>query len=480
MATSLSSGAEGLSPQSEAFSSALLWLHAVSDGVIAASFLLIPVALLYIYKRRGESSPGEAALVTLFSLFIFVVGLAHLASLLTLWLPGIQGKGLEGLLKAAGALLALTTAIVIWKLAPQLLRLPSRDRLQAEVAAHLRTFEELKAARHQLEERVQARTKELDEAKQRFEIALRGSPISVFSQDKDMRFTWVHNAPAGLSPEMLLGKTDAEALPGEAAEKIMAAKRKAMETGEAQELETNFELFGRRRSFYLLIESLSDEQGNVLGTTSVAVDISERKANEDQLRLLLRELTHRSKNLLAVIHAIARQTASRTRSVEDFLDRFSARLVAIGCSHDLLIADNWHGASLRMLVEQQLGEHADRFGEQIAIEGEDVMLKPEAVQNLGLALHELATNATKYGSLSEPRGQVSIKWQFCEEASKLRLVWQERGGPEVSPPQRSGFGRAMIENVVGQALEGDVNLSFPPKGVRCVIVIPSAQVTSRG
>jgi two-component sensor histidine kinase len=218
----------------------------------------------------------------------------------------------------------------------------------------------------------------------------------------------------------------------------------------------------------------------VLGTTSVAVDVSERKANEDQLRLLLRELTHRSKNLLAVIHAIARQTASRTRSVEDFLDRFSARLCAIGCSHDLLIADNWQGASLRMLVEQQLGEHAEQFGETIAIEGEDVMLKPEAVHNLGLALHELATNAQKYGSLSDPRGQVRIEWQFCEEASKLKLVWQERGGPPVTPPQRSGFGRAMIETVIGQALEGDVSLSFPPKGVRCVIVIPSAQVTSRG
>ena len=218
----------------------------------------------------------------------------------------------------------------------------------------------------------------------------------------------------------------------------------------------------------------------MIGTTSVAVDITERRVNEDQLRLLLRELTHRCKNLLAVIHAIARQTASRTRSVQDFLDCFSARLVAIGCSHDLLIADDWHGASLRMLVEQQLGEHADRFGEQIAIEGEDVMLKPEAVQNLGLALHELATNAQKYGSLSDPSGQVSIKWQFCEEASKLKLVWQEKGGPPVTPPERSGFGRVMIETVVGQALEGDVRLSFPPKGVRCVIVIPSLQVTSRG
>jgi two-component sensor histidine kinase len=184
--------------------------------------------------------------------------------------------------------------------------------------------------------------------------------------------------------------------------------------------------------------------------------------------------------LLAVIHAIARQTASRTRSIEDFLDRFSARLGAMGASHDLLIADDWQGASLRMLVEQQLGDHAERFGEKIAIEGEDVMLKPEAVQNLGLALHELATNAHKYGSLSEPEGEVSISWKFCEDASKLKLVWQERGGPKVTPPERSGFGRAMIENVVSKALEGDVSLSFPPKGVRCVIEIPASQVTSRG
>ena len=477
MTSWLSFGAEGFPLRSEVWPAGLVLLHAVADGVIAASFLIIPAALLYIHKRRGESNPGETALITLFALFILAVGLAHFASLVALWAPT---QGIEGLLKAAAALLALTTAIVIWKLAPQLLRLPSRDRLQAEVAAHLRTFEELKGARHQLEERVEARTKELEEAKQRFEIALRGSPISVFSQDRDMRFIWAHNAPAGLSPEFLKGKTDAEVLPAEAAAVIMAAKRKVMETGTAEELETDFELFGRKRSFYLLIEAHRDGNGAVLGTTSVAVDVSERKANEDQLRLLLRELTHRSKNLLAVIHAIARQTASRTRSVEDFLDRFSARLCAIGCSHDLLIADNWQGASLRMLVEQQLGEHAEQFGETIAIEGEDVMLKPEAVHNLGLALHELATNAQKYGSLSDPRGQVRIEWQFCEEASKLKLVWQERGGPPVTPPQRSGFGRAMIETVIGQALEGDVSLSFPPKGVRCVIVIPSAQVTSRG
>ena len=179
-----------------------------------------------------------------------------------------------------------------------------------------------------------------------------------------------------------------------------------------------------------------------------------------------------------MINAIARQTASRTRSVEDFLQRFSARLVAIGCSQDLLVADDWHGASLRTLVEQQLSAHSDRFGGQIVIDGEDIVLKPEAIQNLGLALHELATNAQKYGALSKDSGRVRIHWQFGDTA-KLKLVWEEQGGPPVTAPERSGFGRSMIENVVGRALEGDVELSFPSSGVRCVIVIPAAQVASR-
>jgi PAS domain S-box-containing protein len=469
-------GTEESAARSEAWSSGLGVLNAVADGIIAISLLLIPAALLLLYYRRGERDRRISGLLTLFILFLLAAGIAHFASMFALWGPF---RGLEGVLKALTALLALTTGIVIWRLTPELLRLPSRDRLQAVIAAHLHTLDELKEARQLLEERVAARTKELAEAKQRFEIALRGSPITVFSQDEDMRFVWVHNPPTGINPAYLLGKTDQDIMPEDASLPVMAAKREAMATGLPQSIESNFELFGRKRSFYMLIEPLRDDHGKSIGTTSVAVEITERKEAENQLRLLLRELTHRSKNLLAVIHAIARQTASRTKSIDDFLQHFGARLVAIGCSHDLLIADNWHGASLRTLVEQQLSAHADRFGGQIAIEGENVMLKPEAVQNLGLALHELATNAQKYGALSSDAGRVRIQWQFCDPA-KLKLTWEERGGPAVTVPERSGFGRAMIETVVGQALDGDVTLSFPPKGVRCVIVIPVAQVASRG
>ena len=447
-------------------------LHAFADAIIAVSFFIIPAALLFLYYRRQDRSRADQALLTLFILFLASAGLAHLASVLF-----GPVHGLVAVLKSLSALIALTAAIVIWRLTPELVKRPSRDRLQSEIAAHLRTLEELRETRQQLEERVEARTKELAEAKQRFEIALRGSPIMVFTQDRDMRFTWVHNPPSGINPAFLIGKTDTEILPPEAAASFMAAKRRAIETGESQTIETNFELFGRRRSYYLLTEALHDDKGDVIGTTSVAVEITERKEAENQLRLLLRELTHRSKNLLAVIQAIARQTAARTKTIDDFLDRFGARLVAIGCSQDLLVADNWHGASLRTLVEQQL--NIDRSGSQIVIDGEDVMLKPEAVQNLGLALHELATNAQKYGALSSGRGSVRVHWQFCE-SDQLKLTWEERGGPPVSTPERSGFGRAMIESVVGKALEGEVKLSFPAKGVRCVIMIPETQVASRG
>lgn len=325
-------GPAGSAGRAEGWPSALVVLHAVADGVIAASFLIIPAALLYIYVKRGERRRSETVLLTLVVLLSLTVGFVHLASLLGLW---VGAAWFEGLLKAGAALLALATVIVILALTPSL--------------------------------------------------------------------------------------------------------------------------------------------------SAAAIDRGQRKATEDRLRLLLRELTHRSKNLLAVIQAIARQTASRSQSMDDFLEAFSARLVAMGCSHDILIADDWQGASLRTLVEQQLQAQSDGFGKRIVIEGDDISLKPEAVQNLGLALHELATNAQRYGALSSDGGRVRIHWDYCGKVpSTLRLVWQEEGGPPVTAPKRRGFGRAMIENVVAKALAGEVTLSFPPEGVRCVIDIPAQQIAARG
>jgi two-component sensor histidine kinase len=223
---------------------------------------------------------------------------------------------------------------------------------------------------------------------------------------------------------------------------------------------------------------LRNEVGDVVGLTCASVDVTERKEGEAHLRLLLRELTHRSKNLLAVIQAMARQTARHTGSVETFLTQFGARLQALAASHDLLIRESWYGASLGELVRSQLGVYLDGLAAQVSIEGPAIAIKPEAAQNLGLALHELAVNAAKFGALSVPSGRVAITWSRLEnvDGSALELDWRETLGPKVKARRRKGFGSMVIERNLARALDAKVELEFDPDGLHCYIVIPANQI----
>ncbi len=186
----------------------------------------------------------------------------------------------------------------------------------------------------------------------------------------------------------------------------------------------------------------------------------ERDAREAHVHLLMRELSHRSKNLLAIVLAIARQTSKQTSSFEDFEIRFNARIQALADAHDLLVERQWLGAALDDLIRAQLAA----FGlERVVLRGEPALLKSEAVQNVGLALHELATNAAKYGALSVSEGRVTIEWDRTADGG-LRLTWRESGGPPVSEPTRRGFGRFVLERVTVEAL-GRGSLGFPPEGL---------------
>jgi two-component sensor histidine kinase len=173
------------------------------------------------------------------------------------------------------------------------------------------------------------------------------------------------------------------------------------------------------------------------------------------------------KNILATIQSIARQTLSKDRPPAEAGDVFAERLRALSRSHDLLTASGFQGGSLLRLVEGGL----QAFTQRVVVQGEDIMLRPRAVQTLGLVLHELATNAAKYGALSVPEGSVEVRWSIMDDG-RLRLSWRERGGPKVRPPLRSGFGRRMIEGAVAHDLAGAATLTFAPDGVSCEIVIP--------
>jgi two-component sensor histidine kinase len=258
----------------------------------------------------------------------------------------------------------------------------------------------------------------------------------------------------------------------------MAVKREVLSTGEAKRAEIPLEDARGIRWHDLHAEPLRNESNEIIGLTCASVDVTERKEGEAHLRLLLRDLTHRSKNLLAVIQAMARQTANHAGSVDTFLAQFGSRLQALAASHDLLVRESWYGASLGELIRSQLSSYLDGAAVRVRIDGPAIALKPEAAQNLGLALHELAINAAKFGALSVPAGRVSITWIRRESAADnaVELDWREELGPKVKTRRKKGFGSMVIERNLARALDAEVNMSFDPAGLRCHIVIPASQI----
>lgn len=223
------------------------------------------------------------------------------------------------------------------------------------------------------------------------------------------------------------------------------------------------------------------ENGRAVRILGTARDITGRKHREQHVRTLLRELVHRSKNLLAVVQAMARQTAAGAPSLDAFQRKFAARLQALSMAHDLLVSQDWRGASMRELVRAQLAYCMDVSEGDVAaratIDGPKIMLKPEAAQNIGLALHELATNALSYGALSRPEGFVTFSWRIAGE--RLNIEWRESGGPSVAAAPREGFGHKVVKRLVAQALDGETTMHFPPEGLVWRLSIPASYVVSR-
>jgi PAS domain S-box-containing protein len=332
-----------------------------------------------------------------------------------------------------------------------------------------------------LERRIAQRTGSLAEANLRFHAALRASGVTVFTQDSELRYTWVSKDMLGLTADQFLGRGEDAVLPAEARAVITPVKHAVLRTGDPARTEITIDDHGSRRWLDMTIDAQRDADGRIIGIVCAAVDVTEQKEREARIRLLMRELTHRSKNLLTVIDAIARQTAANSNGIKDFLSRFRDRLQSLAGSHDQLVQEDWQGAWLRELVLGQLGHYFDRDSSAITIEGPRIRVQPEAAQHIGLALHELATNAVKYGALSQPAGRVRITWDVEQDAHGdpvCRMDWAEAGGPPVQPPTRRGFGHVVIERTVARALGGHVSLDFAPEGVRWTLTFPADLVTT--
>ena len=215
--------------------------------------------------------------------------------------------------------------------------------------------------------------------------------------------------------------------------------------------------------------------GTLLCVTGLISDITAFKLEEEQRHTLMAELDHRVKNVLAAVQVLAYQTAKRTTSLDAFLQNFSGRLKALGSANELLTAARWRGAAVDHVAAAELGALAPR---QTSWDGPELFLTPRATNALSLALHELATNAVKFGALSVESGHIDLRWKRLGNGG-FELIWSESGGPTVAPPVRRGFGTTLLEQVTGRELNGEAVVEYRPSGVRARLVAGAAAVAPR-
>lgn len=224
---------------------------------------------------------------------------------------------------------------------------------------------------------------------------------------------------------------------------------------------------GINRTLLSSARAIRNSEGNIVGAVQISLDISDRRRSEQQRQLLVNELNHRVKNTLAVVQAVASQTLRNSQNLREAQDALSMRLIALAKAHDILTQENWSGADLAELIERTIGAQVahDRF----TISGEAVRITPNLALSLALGIHELTTNAIKYGALSNDTGSVSVSWNIGTENDRERLsmVWRETGGPPVTPPLRRGFGTRMIQRVLDSDPTGKVDFDFAEAGLVC-------------
>lgn len=424
----------------------------IASGIFALACLGVAGASLWSACNRTRPCAPYRRYLVLGGAFAAAAGIAHLLALFSAWFP--LATGIAGLVNVTMGTAALIAAIALWT---------QSTPLAAGLAAALA------AANQSLAECAQ----ELAEVKHRFEMALAGSNISMTQQDRDLFYTWSRTPLAGTPSGAMTDAYPEDSLSSIVPHPMLAAKRQVLETGISTRMEVVQHDAEKTLWFDARVEPIYSD-GAIVGVTTVAIDVTSHKLYEQHLQNLLRELSHRSKNLLAIVQGIARQTGTSSQTLPEYLARFSARLQALSGAHDLLINRAWHGADLRELIMREIGQDPATLESRLSITGEVTIVDPEAAQNIAMGLHEMASNAYRYGALQSPQGRVAIAWQRIEIDGRqmVELTWIESNGPSVEPPAHGGFGRALLERLVAQALEGTSELIFAPEGVRWILRFP--------
>lgn len=309
----------------------------------------------------------------------------------------------------------------------------------------------------------------------RLAAIVRSSPDAIVGTTTDGQITYWSTGAVniyGYQPGEMVGQSVMKIVPPELQDEESQILAKVCQGEPIQHYETErLAKDGRRISISLTVSLVHDKFGNVIGIAKVGRDITERKRAERVQNLLLGELNHRVKNTLATVQAIAQQTLKSAKSSTEFTSSFNGRLRALAQAHSLLTDNSWQGADFSALVRDQLllGVPDD---DRILCSGPSVALDPQVALHISLVLHELGTNARKYGSLSVPNGRLSINWTVRTGDGRILLLhWKEQDGPPVRAPSRRGFGTTVIEQSL-RAHGGDAIIDFGVNGISCEIKLP--------
>jgi PAS domain S-box-containing protein len=312
------------------------------------------------------------------------------------------------------------------------------------------------------------------------------APIGLAFVSRDYRYLKINRELAainGLPVEAHLGRTIGEVL-GDHAAGVEPFIARVFETGEAI---GNLEFTGhaprepgRVRDFLAGFYPIKDDAGVVQAVGGWVLEISERKAAQERELLLAREVDHRAKNLLAVVQSIVQLTPGDDGPT--LKSSVIGRIQALARAHSLLSDARWDGVDLGQLVEEELAPYASAGSQRIVVEGPRITLRPAAAQSLALVLHELATNAVKYGALSRDEGRLQVCWRREANAGKavVEIEWTESDGPAVREPQQVGFGSNIIRTSVERQLRGQLLKEWRPEGLVCCMRIPSIEVATAG
>lgn len=302
--------------------------------------------------------------------------------------------------------------------------------------------------------------------------ALRHTGISLIYQDSGLKVLWAQNIPPSWSKRDIVGMTDVDFLPPGEADRLIATKKAVLASGAPSNLDISVDAGKSLHWYEITIDADQAADGAINGLVTTAIDVTERKRREQTLRALLREVSHRSKNLLAIIQSIATQTGRYSDTIDGFLVRFRGRLQSLASSQDLVTSSNWRGADLRELVTSQVGRYVPKPTSHLLIEGINPYLNPNAALHIGLALHELTVNSVSYGALSKAYGMITIIAEQGDDGS-FRLVWREAippGGSRTSSKRK--FGSVALERVVPISLNGSATLSIGDAELEYKLTIP--------